>query len=560
MSAGLRRRRVAAALTRGRTARVRDERGATAIMVAIMALVLLGAGAFAVDLSNAYATRGAEQTNVDQAVLAAAAELTQKDGCNSAVVNTATSYLEDYAGNRVQNQAGVDLSGALGDGDGFIRCAGWTVYLEAPAARVDFGLAKALSPDNDSAWVSARAAAKVYSPKGSGILPAYAARGKGCDWGQQTLLDNSGVAVAPIPPLFEQTPVNTGLKPNASTPNSLPLGAPTTNVVITGTGLKNVNRVAFTRGASAAEHVEQGLIVGIPPTNTRVEVQIPLSVRNTEALWYIRVSEDGGSTWSAPNNGVKLQVGDALLQCDSAAASGNFGSILLPHGGGNPNTALALNLAQGPTFTLSTFPNPFSTWTCTAGIAGAIVATNDGTNCVDTDTGLPAEATEAGLLTGDGISVPARLAGPNSPGCGSAITVNFGGNIGARTINNDRLSCFVDSGAGTSYQTSGYSGGPVISADIFNSPRFAWVPVFGREVSSGGSAKYQIVDFRPAFITGTDGGDWFNGLYLPSQGGKRSLRAVQVVFFNSNALPESLSHGPVTDYLGVGTKVIHLVE
>lgn len=548
----------------GRVARLvrpkaRDEKGATAVMVAILSLVLLGSGAFAVDLSRAYATRAAAQTNVDQAVLAAAADLTQKDGCNAEVLSTATTYLQK-AGNRVLDQAGINLGGTLHDGDGYIRCADWTVYLEAPAARVDFGLAKALSPSNEGTEVAARAAAKVYSPKGSGILPAYAARGRGCDWGEQTLLDNSGTTLAPIPPLFENSPVDSTPKPNANTPVSLALNAPTTNVVITGTGLKNVNKVAFTWGAAANQHVEVGLIAGTPPTNTRVEVAIPFSVRSTEALWYIRVSRDGGATWSAASNSVKIQIGNALLQCDSAASSGNFGSVLLPHGGANANTSLALNLAQGLQFTLSTYPNPASNWNCSAGVGGAVVASNDGTNCVDTDTGLPADPTEAGLLTGNGISVPPRLSAPNSPGCGSAISINFGGSIGNKSINNDHLSCFLDSGATTSYQTSGYSGPPVISADIFNSPRFAWVPVFGREVTSGGSAKYQIVDFRPAFISGTEGGDWFNGLYLPSQGNKRSLRAVKVIFFNANALPDSIANGPVTDYLGVGTKVIRLVE
>ncbi len=349
-------------------------------------------------------------------------------------------------------------------------------------------------------------------------------------------------------------------RPSASTPTSLPLNAPTTNVVITGNGLKDVNRVAFTYDATALSHVEVNLLAAIPATNTRVEVPIPLSVRSTEALWFIRVSRDGGITWSSPSNTVKLQIGNAILQCDSGAASGNFGAIILPNGGNNPNTALALNLAVGPPFTLSTFPSPANPWTCTAGTAGAVVASNPGTNCVDTDTGLPAEPTEAGLLTGEGISVTARLNKPNSPNCGVSVSVNFGGSVGTRQINNDHLSCFVDSAAGTSYQSAGYAGGPVISGKIFASPRFAWVPVFGREVSSGGSSKYQIVDFRPAFITGDEGGDWFNGLYLPSQGNKRSLRALKVVFFNAKALPVSMAGGPVMDYLGVGTKVVRLVE
>ncbi|MFZ2503789.1 MAG: pilus assembly protein TadG-related protein [Nocardioides sp.] len=537
--------------------RVRDERGATAIMVAILSMVLLGAGALAVDMGNVYAKRAAEQTNVDLAATAAAAKMTQRNGCNTEVVNTAREYLLK-AGNTVADQAAIDLGGSATDGNGFIRCADWTVYLTAPASRVDFGLAKALSPDNTGVDVAAYGAARVYSPKGVGIMPAYAARGRGCDWGEQTLLDDSGATGAPIPTLFEDTPVDSTPRPDANTPISLPLGSPTTNVVITGNSLRNVNRVAFTRGPTAGEHEEIGTI---SVTNSRVEAAIPFAVRSTEALWYIRVSRDGGNTWSDASNSVKIQIGNALLQCDAGASSGNFGAILLPRAGvGNPNTALSLNIALGQNYSLSIFPNAAAGWTCSAGSAGAILPTNDFANCVDTDTGLPAEATEAGLLTGQGIGVPARLEKPTSPGCGSSFTVNFGGGVGSHTLNNDRLSCFVDAGATTSYQTAGYTGPPVISADIFNSPRFSWFPVFGRETSSGGSAKYQIVDFRPGFITGETSGDWYNGLYLPSQGGKKTLRAVKVIFFNVNALPASISDGEVTDYLGVGTKIIRLVE
>ena len=52
--------------------RTRDESGAIAVMFALLALVLLGVSALAIDIGHVYAKRSALQSNVDLAVLAAA--------------------------------------------------------------------------------------------------------------------------------------------------------------------------------------------------------------------------------------------------------------------------------------------------------------------------------------------------------------------------------------------------------------------------------------------------------------------------------------------------------
>ena len=104
-------------LRRGR----RDERGAVAILFAVLAVVLLGVGALAVDLGQAYAKKSLLQTDVDIAVMAAVAELDSASGCNADVVDTAEDFLT-RAGNAVPGQYPIDLSGAPGDQDGFIRC------------------------------------------------------------------------------------------------------------------------------------------------------------------------------------------------------------------------------------------------------------------------------------------------------------------------------------------------------------------------------------------------------------------------------------------------------
>ena len=70
-------------------------------------------------------------------------------------------------------------------------------------------------------------------------------------------------------------------------------------------------------------------------------------------------------------------------------------------------------------------------------------------------------------------------------------------------LNDDLLTCFLTDTTTElgDVARANYTGDPVFSSAIYDSPRFAWVPVFGKLATSGGSARYQIVDFRATFIT-----------------------------------------------------------
>jgi Flp pilus assembly protein TadG len=57
------------------TKHIKDESGASAIIVALMLVVLLGAAALAMDLGSAYSTGAKVQNTCDAAALAAAKEL-----------------------------------------------------------------------------------------------------------------------------------------------------------------------------------------------------------------------------------------------------------------------------------------------------------------------------------------------------------------------------------------------------------------------------------------------------------------------------------------------------
>jgi hypothetical protein len=138
-------------------------------------------------------------------------------------------------------------------------------------------------------------------------------------------------------------------------------------------------------------------------------------------------------------------------------------------------------------------------------------------------------------------------------------------------VNNDTLTCFFlspsthISDVDTNPAAGGYTGStPLISSKIYDSPRFAYVPVLRVQPSQGGSNKYQIVDFRACFITdqppsaikGDPPGSATNGFTMDSNG----VNSVQVIFLNPNALPNPPVKNGTINYTGSGPKVPILVN
>jgi len=136
------------------------------------------------------------------------------------------------------------------------------------------------------------------------------------------------------------------------------------------------------------------------------------------------------------------------------------------------------------------------------------------------------------------------------------------------SINNDTLSCFFtnDSVNIGDIASGSYAGGPVLSPAIYDSARFALVPVFATQPSNGGSQLYTIVDMRPAFITDqlasatqSSPVTSHNGLAL-SNNGQHDISSVQIVFFSRAALPPPPEGGNLFDYVGSGAKQVVLVD
>ncbi|WP_261820124.1 TadE/TadG family type IV pilus assembly protein [Nocardioides sp. OK12] len=535
----------------------RDDRGAVAILFAVLAVVLLGVGALAVDLGQAYAKKSLLQTDVDIAVMAAVAELDQEAGCNAEVVSAAEDYLT-RAGNAVPGQYPIDLDGAPGDQDGFIRCPGdWKVELWAPRSEVPLGLGRVLS-DDDSFDVAARAAAQVRSPAAGAVLPFFGVQG--CDYGAQTIRDDSGgsATAAPVPALNPDSSTHNKAEFSLS-PTSAPEGTSSMTLTLSGKFLGKADGVGFT-GAGGPPHHH----VAAPATTSpnTISVPVPAAVLSVPDAWYVRVLEAG--EWSEQHEAQRFTVGEDKLYCDTSL-EGNFGTIDIPRSD-TKSFVLEHNIIRGVEPTLALHPSPAGE--C-GGKPGSVESTStpvDGTNCLASEPGLKISATNAGLVSGKG-GLPGRLDRDSTNRCSRGGTnARTSATVLGRNINDDLLSCYVVNGAHLSDLVAGNAvGTAALSADIFASPRFFWIPVVDTDPSTG-KKSWPVVAFRPGFITdqslaatrsapGTISA--LNGLVTEPSG----IREVRVVLFSQDALPPTApAVGDEVDYTGSGTKVLVLVE
>ncbi|MCL8024825.1 TadE/TadG family type IV pilus assembly protein [Nocardioides bruguierae] len=552
--------------TRRAARRSREDRGAVAVLVAILAVVLIGIGAFAVDLGQAYAKKSLLQTDVDVAAMAAAAELTQEDGCNAEVIDTAEEYLT-HADNAVPGQYPIDLGGSAGDGDGFISCSDWTVHLWAPASEVELGLGQVIS-DSDSFDVASYAAAQVGSPAASGTLPFFGVQG--CDYGSQTIRDDSGSPTSASPPstFVPDSGTHNNIVVQSVTPDTAPSPADdgtTTAMTVTvdGTHMNNARYVGFT--SATGQHYE-ALISPVPSNGQQtVTVSVPSDVLAAVGTWWVRIKGSSGN-WSNPTEAKPFQVGDDLLYCDNSN-EGNFGTIDVPRTDGNAGNRLALNMILGVQPELAIHPSPNGE--CGGDPSPTVESKNspvDGTNCLLSEPGLKVSATNDGMVLGaDGH--PGRLDADSTHDCsrnGSGSRTS--GAVKGKTLNDDLLTCFIINGASINDLVSGNASGThALSADIFDSPRFFWIPIVDTDPSNGAKS-WPIIAFRPGFITdqslsATNAAPGsissLNGVEADSSG----IRALHVVLFSEDALPETAAAtGDEISYRGSGTRVLTLVE
>lgn len=544
--------------------RVNAEEGAVAILAAIIAIVLMGIAALAVDLGNAMDRKQRVQTQADAAALAGGVELpapSTTPGATDPEVLAVARYLirndvmDDSTGTRrlstmteselatklVSGNA-VDLaeygrvyygrfvSGTLQQSANFITVVG-------PQRTVQFGLAAVLGQDKTA--VDARATVGIFSEGSYGALPFYAYAG--CDWGQQTV---SHSTANPTTPALYQTgdwaEANGSGHPTLTTPSALVQNASpqrldvgsTETLTLSGSNLdlydgsangEGVTGVGFflADGSEAKAFVDRTQL-GVNAGKT--QITLPNGVASLSdadgKTYYIRVQfrTKQGSSYELRGSDVAatmayVEVGTATLFCNDAKSSGNFGSVSVARTDSNNSASngwLPLNIARGtdvPSVYLNKYDQPISTGSCGSSDPSEWQSDQVSTQirCLVTDTGFPQNPATAGLIKGVG-SVPGRLSDIDS-GCGGTMTgkppIRSVQAHGTYQINDEVLSCYLTNSTTTlgEVSSSAYPGPVVFSPDVYSSPRFFYVPVVSKAPTNG-KKSYPIVDFRPAFLTG----------------------------------------------------------
>lgn len=539
-----------------------DERGATAVLFAILATVLFMAGAVAIDMGQAYAKRSALQSNVDLAVMAAAAELTAASGCSTAAVDKAEEFLVKAA-NEVDGQVAMNLqNGSSVDGE--IACPGnWRVELTAPRAIVELTMGKVFE-SGDDIEVPARAVAQIKSPSRNHGLPMYGVTG--CDYGPQIIRDDSGPApTLTVPPLTpDSATYNTAtFSPPGISPDNQPTPNTATQVTLSGNNFTGATAVTFTGAGGPPDHHEVPAVEFVSATDTKIVVNVPADVLMIEDVWFVRVLK--GTNYSPRTSAQRFTVGAPRAYC-AGSLEGNYGTIDLPRS--DTSFDLEWNIIFGPQPSLAIHPAPAGECSGDAGSVESKTGPVDGTNCLASEPGVKIAQANDGLISGKG-GKDGRLDRDSTSGCSrSGDNSRTPTTIKSKKINDDLLSCFIINTARINdliNATDGSIGEKALSADIFKSPRYFWIPIVQREPATG-KKSWPIVAFRPGFITdqAVSATEQAPGVVSEHNGliaGPSGLRELHVILFDEKALPEfAPASGGEIDYTGSGTKVVVLVE
>ena len=554
----------------------RNDSGAVAIMVAVLAVVLLSVAALGVDLGNAMNRKQLTQNSADFAAIAGANGLPATD---TSTVQLVADYLNDNqpssdgATPECNPDAGSTITPAMltdtKEYNGEVEFIGTTrMKVTSPAARVQFGMANVMGFDDTC--VSSVAVARISSGK-IGMAPYYAT--DACDQGPQVLKSDAGGPSIPftVPTLWADGESNSSVLTDVDTnpnPGSIPLAAvgapdgPTITLTGTNLGAGDIDAVGF----FSSDQTEPPKVTPDLTTQSAgsLQVTVPNSVASYQDVWWIRVHNKNTDKWSARSEARPLLVGEVTLSCDPNSSSGNFGSIDIPHGGSDLDD-LETNIRDGlrePT-TLMPWPSdeplPADN-TCNTHAKGVIstdTLSKENTNCVQSVTGLKAKPAYDGML-GDG----GALRKDTSPAClavGRPLR-------GPYDENSDVLSCFLENDTLKLRDAISYNGSDsLFTQDIWESPRFLIVPKLDHDPS--GTKWMPITGFVAAFITDQPTGAsrqyplvtgaTDNGLVVENP---KKLRAIRVFFFDMDALPPPPDGAELQDYIGTGKKVVSLVD
>lgn len=647
-------------MSRGPRRRTRDERGAVAVLTALVSVILLVVAGFAVDIGNTWARRGQLQVQADRAATFAARYLPADSDADKLELAKAVAWF--YACHPVVGQRQLDATipacpadessatldtyaDRLLDDELISFPVRNQVKVVTPWARVDFGFGRAAGVDGSTQRKTATA--KVTSP---GMLSPMALSldclldaganvvgGAGLPFGYISTTHQGGGSPSitttwPSGITYANDPQLNGIAPGRM--NQQLVGVLPT-VQVSGSrwptlGANQRYKVVFRQGTTlAANHEVVGSLVLDAGNNPRrvghIPVAVPALVAATTGTWQVKVVVENlnflgvpvSRTYSSDTSTFDV---DALV----SATPVSCGRLLKsPRAGTQANINFVHNLQEGIDHLLNQHPSLVSLGTSLNTLSfSALDTLLNLTQCAGTDTkdtnGLQpgqtptcvvtnmSNAYEAGFTPGM-IGADGRLACTTDNPCRPGRSFTFNG----VTLNNDLFTDFVRNTSlltsDTFFNLDTYldTSVPVVtpesnlSRDIYNSHRFMWVAVISTAgaVSAVQAGDYPVVTFRPIFITQASalsgvlplldtgllslliptlssalslvdttmrtllqpGLTDQNGLLVDSS---NNLSAVRFMTITPDALPAVPADysGPEAEYLGVGPRIIRLVE
>jgi Flp pilus assembly protein TadG len=565
-------------LLRGRT---RTERGAVAIMVALLATALFGCAALAVDLGNAWARKRAVQKQVDVSALGAGWMLPETAANRSAIVGKVAEYLND-SDNRATGQATVSVTGLTNgdasDGEVYFQHDDGTACSDActqmrvlaPRAHVDFGFASVLG--FSSTEVQRTATVRVLSelPPLDKTVPFWLPTG--CGYGPTQADTTQGGTTQPTatPTATATSTPDVRFAPDAADVGTHTLnGAAVTEVGyggkatvsgysvsdVTGGGVKKITLRAYPpTGTAYVDFAAQTTTEGAMPEFGVGQSDITL----TPGDWWVYALAEKNNSFTYSTNHLVLRVtgtppSDAPTATPTAGESGvpvgcigqdrgNFGQLDSPRQeGGAKQTRFARNIALGIDHKLTPYvfaPEVQEQKQCDSPqslLVGAQLddISRNGNNCITGDTGNDGPKTYDGLLAGLGDGTPGRLDVANGQ---TTCALRSNMSRDSRVLNNDVLPCFLRNGATLSdiASSTGVTT-DMLDPAVIKSPRFVWLPVvYAHDRAQKGFQP--IRQFVPGFITDetqTTPATSDNGLVIDGN----SVKVLKVFTFNRDALP-----------------------
>jgi hypothetical protein len=575
--------------------------------------VLVAVGALSVDLGNAWARGRTVQKQADVVAIGTGSLLPMQQGDADHDDGVIADFAADLLNqNKAQGQldaVGSELlDGAYGNGEvEFYNSAGVDcddncvqMRLTPPSAEVDFALAGAVGFSGGGVMRSATVRVFSELPAMEKVIPLWLP--SGCGYGPVDGDTDQGGG-PPAPTTTAPSPTDTGTGTASASPTGSvvidPRGAhtisgPTAYTMAYGASLdiKNLSITNVSNGQKKAS------VRAVSPDGNRYveyaaadikvnagtfsvsDFTIGTEVSLTPGVWklYAMVRHGNDDEYSANEVTITVTGGPGPGPTDDPSPSatesnipvgcvgqdrGNFGQLDSPRNDGtNHGSLLAVNMAAG----LDHLIIPFDTQNYTVEkecaqqngnnvIDGGQIddVSRAGNNCIIGDTGNDGPQWYDGLITGVG-SYPGRL----EVAAGQANCTGATRDVNGRTINDDKLSCFLRNGAtlATIAQESGVDDS-MLDPSILESPRFVWLPmVYATDRAQKG---YQpIIDYVAAFITDetpTQAASGDNGIEISGN----SISTIQLYAFHKAALPVG-EQSPDVDYnTTLGRPIVRLV-